>query len=172
MRFFISVFLFNLQFCKFNLVEPSICFSFTFIDSCESRLRLCFSFWSLILSMNICWKSFPTFFPMIWPDHVRTIGGQHYCICRTKWIQKNWWENSNLSWKVFFNFLCLKCMEWTWYLSVDWQMVLFAPLVIYPALKLGKRVLVTFLTSLVAFSMWIAYSVALENNFQFNTVKM
>lgn len=56
-----------------------------------------------------------------------------------------------------------QCLPWTWSMAIDSQMYLLTPVLIYPALKFGKKVLVTLLSGLVALSAWMAYKVSLEN---------
>lgn len=50
----------------------------------------------------------------------------------------------------------------TWYLSVDWQMFLLAPLLIYPAWKLGRKGLLPVLLALIAASTLYQYIASVE----------
>ena len=96
--------------------------------------------------------------------------------------EKNWWSTllhiqnqvnpEEMVRKLYKNSIELikygdsfQCLPWTWFLSVDWQMYLLAPILIYPALKVGKQFLVASLAVFLTFSAWTAYTVSLENNF-------
>lgn len=64
-------------------------------------------------------------------------------------------ENSNL--------FQLQCMQTTWYLSVDWQMFLLAPILIYPAWKFSRKILFIVLPALILVSNDFAYQFAIES---------
>jgi peptidoglycan/LPS O-acetylase OafA/YrhL len=51
----------------------------------------------------------------------------------------------------------------TWYLSVEWQMFLLAPILIFPAWKLGRKLLFLALPALVVASSYFAYQTSMEN---------
>jgi hypothetical protein len=49
--------------------------------------------------------------------------------------------------------------------DVDWQMFVIAPLIVYPALKVGRKFLMLLLAVLVALSTWKAYEISMEHQF-------
>jgi peptidoglycan/LPS O-acetylase OafA/YrhL len=63
------------------------------------------------------------------------------------------------------DFLSFQCIAWTWQLDVDWQMFVVAPLIVYPALKIGRKFLMLLLAALVAVSTWKAYKISMQHQF-------
>ncbi|XP_058814383.1 nose resistant to fluoxetine protein 6-like [Topomyia yanbarensis] len=60
-----------------------------------------------------------------------------------------------------------RCLGWTWYLSVDMQLYIIAPALIYPLWRYGKRVLIGI--ALLAFlSMGCVFTTFLVNDFRIN----
>lgn len=66
----------------------------------------------------------------------------------------------------------LQCMMPTWYLSVEWQMFLLAPLLIYPAWKFGRKILLVVLPTLIGASCYAAYKISMENQFIVKDLQM
>jgi peptidoglycan/LPS O-acetylase OafA/YrhL len=62
-------------------------------------------------------------------------------------------------------YLRLQCLIWTWFLDVDWQMFLIAPLIICSTLRLGRRVLILTIALLIAISMWYTFKTSMEHGF-------
>ncbi|XP_039434445.1 nose resistant to fluoxetine protein 6-like [Culex pipiens pallens] len=61
------------------------------------------------------------------------------------------------------------CLPWTWYLSVDMQLYIVAPLLIYPLWRWGKRVLLA-IGFLAVLSIGCVFTTFLVNDFQIHDV--
>lgn len=81
--------------------------------------------------------------------------GEFWWVCKWFWACKSFLI-------ISVNLIYFQCMPTTWYLSVEWQMFLLAPILIYPAWKFGRRILLVVLPAFIAASSYFAYRVSLE----------
>lgn len=63
------------------------------------------------------------------------------------------------------------CNPLTWYISVDWQLFLISPILIYPAWRYGKRFLTMLLTLVIA-SNYFSYKYASENGVSIQDINL
>ena len=68
-------------------------------------------------------------------------------------------ENTTLKFQLIFTDSFLFSM------SVDWQMFVVAPFLIFIALKIGRKFLVVLLSVLFLISSWMAFNISMENKF-------
>ena len=57
-------------------------------------------------------------------------------------------------------------------MSVDWQMFVIAPVLIYLGLKIGRKFLVALLSILFLISSWIAFNIAMQNKFMTHKISL
>jgi peptidoglycan/LPS O-acetylase OafA/YrhL len=52
-----------------------------------------------------------------------------------------------------------------WYLAVDWHMFVLTAVIIYPAMKIGKKFFTASLVTLIIVSTWITFKTSVEIEF-------
>lgn len=96
--------------------------------------------------------------------NVKSTGGRRLLILQIILIPLKWWVlrvliNFNLFCsKIFTEYSCvvnLQCIQPSWYLSADFQLVLFSPLIMYPAYKWGWKFLWLLPVYVIAIQVWI-----------------
>lgn len=84
--------------------------------------------------------------------------------------EKNWWSTL-LYIQVYTNPKQL-CMPPTWYLSVEWEMFILAPFLIYPVKKFGCRYLLLLLPAMILTSFYYGYQTSLQNKITFDELHL
>lgn len=69
----------------------------------------------------------------------------------------------------FFNELKLQCLQPSWYLSADFQLVLVSPLIMYPLYKWGWKVLSLLIAYMLGTEIYV-FVIARQNDFKVRTI--